>query len=320
MDIPENLKVWQLAGGPLSRPYSNIFIDYSVGLIGPGDSGPWKDDRDDNDFDGGFVRRFATEMSIGDIVLLRIGISTIIAVGIVASKYQYLDQFDDVNGWDLQHARRIRWCKLPKEYTFNTSVFGANPSRISRSWSREIIEFAYKFINSPPRNWQEAILPDLPDEEPILEEIPKSIEGIVALAMDLYRLYWSPALFGDHPTEYELVSHFVVPLMRSMGWPSEKIAVEWRDIDVAVFKSLPRSAENCHFIIEAKRLGAGVEGALDQAKGYLDNIGIALDVIVTDGIRYRMYSYEKDFKPIAYANLIKLKKSSIEFFNLIKNK
>jgi hypothetical protein len=43
-------------------------------------------------------------------------------------------------------------------------------------------------------------------------------------------------------------------------------------------------------VIEAKRLGAGVEGALEQAKGYVEALGIPRDVIVTDGIRYRMYA------------------------------
>jgi hypothetical protein len=46
----------------------------------------------------------------------------------------------------------------------------------------------------------------------------------------------------------------------------------------------------CHLVIEAKCLGAGVEGALEQAKGYVEALGIPRDVIVTDGIRYRMYA------------------------------
>jgi hypothetical protein len=32
----------------------------------------------------------------------------------------------------------------------------------------------------------------------------------------------------------------------------ERIGIKWRDVDVSVFRSLPRSPENCHFIIEAK--------------------------------------------------------------------
>ena len=124
--------IWQLSGGQSTRPYADVFLKYGVGLIGPGDAGVWKPDREDDEFEGGFVRRFASEMEVGDVVLLRTGIASIAAVGVVASEYQYLDQFDDVNGWDLQHARRIRWCRLPQEYTFKTTVFGANPTRCSQ--------------------------------------------------------------------------------------------------------------------------------------------------------------------------------------------
>jgi hypothetical protein len=103
-----------------------------------------------------------------------------------------------------------------------------------------------------------------------------------------------------------------------MGWPPERIAVKWRYIDVAVFDRLPRVPENVRFVVEAKRLGAGVEGALEQAKGYVESLGVLRDVVVTDGIRYRMYSGERGFDPVAYANLVRLKQSAIELFDRLK--
>ena len=310
--------IWQLAGGPASRPYADVFLRHGVGLIGPGDAGPWKPESGDDEFEGGFVRRFASEMQVGDVALLRTGIATITAVGIVASDYLYLNQFDDVNGWDLQHARRIRWCKLPQEYTFGTPVFGANLTRCSRTWSGEVIDYAERFLNSPPTYWQEAPLPDLPEEEPELDAVPPAVADIVAQAQDLFGLYWDRQNFGDHPTEDELVAHFVIPFLRALGWPLERIAVKWRWIDVAVFTALSRTPENCRFVIEAKRLGAGVESALEQAKGYVESLGVPRDIIVTDGIRYRMYSCENGFAPVAYANLIRLKRSAIDLFDRMK--
>jgi len=310
--------IWQLASGPSTRPYADIFLKYGVGLVGPGDAGPWKPDRGDDEFEGGFVRRFASEMQVGDVVLLRTGIASIIAVGVVASEYLYLNQFDDVNGLDLQHAKRVRWCRLPQEYTFGSPVFGANPTRCSRIWSEEVKDYADRFLNSPPTHWQEAPLPELPAEEPGLDKVPAALECIVAQAQDLVGLYWDRHNFGDHPTEDELVAHFVVPFLRALGWPPERLAVKWRYIDVAVFAALPRTPENCRFVIEAKRLGAGVEGALEQAKGYVESLGLPRDVIVTDGIRYRMYASERAFEPIAYANMIRLKQSAINLFDRIK--
>jgi len=316
--MKSNLSIWQLAGGPASRPYADVFLHYGVGLIGPGDAGTWKPECNDDEFEGGFVRRFASEMQVGDVVLLRTGIATITAVGLVSSDYMYLNQFDDVNGWDLQHARRIRWCKLPQEYTFGTPVFGTNPTRCSRTWNKEVKGYAERFLNSPPRHWQDGPLPELPKEEPQLAEVPQALQRIVALAQDLSSLYWDRQGFGDHPTEDEMVAHFVVPFLRTLGWPPEHIAVKWRYIDVTLFTAMPRVPENCRFVIEAKRFGAGVEGALEQAKRYLESLGVPRDVVVTDGIRYRMYSYENEFASVAYANLIRLKKSATELFSRLR--
>lgn len=310
--------IWQLSGGPASRTYADVFVRHAIGLVGPGDPGRWHAERSDEDFDGSFVRRFASEMQTGDVVLLRTGLSKVRAVGVVAGDYEYLNQFDDVNGWDLQHARRIRWCELPAEYDFGSSVFGANPPRFSGVGSEAVVDFARRFVVSPPTYWQEATLPALPAEEPMLDEPPEAVRDVVAEVNDLHPLLWDRERFGDHPTEDELVAHFVVPLLRALGWPPERISVKWRYIDVALFTALPRVPETCHLVIEAKRLGAGVEGALKQAKGYVQTLGVPCDIVVTDGVRYRLYAASQDFAPAAYANLVRLKQSSLELFDRLK--
>jgi hypothetical protein len=119
----------------------------------------------------------------------------------------------------------------------------------------------------------------------MLDEPPEAVRNVVAEVNDLHALFWDRERFGDHPTEDELVAHFVVPLLRTLGWPPERIAVKWRYIDVALFTALPRTPDNCHLVIEAKRLGAGVEGALKQAKGYVQALGVPRDIVVTDGVR-----------------------------------
>ena len=81
--------VWQISAGPASRPYADVFVQYGVALIGSGDAGPWTPERDDEEFEGGFVRRFASEVQVGIVFLLRTGQATVAAVGIMASEYQY---------------------------------------------------------------------------------------------------------------------------------------------------------------------------------------------------------------------------------------
>lgn len=311
-------RLWQISAGPASRTYADLFIKYGVALIGPGDAGPWTPERDDQAFEGSFVRRFATDIRPGDTVLLRTGAATVAAVGLVAGEYLYVSAFDDVNGWDLQHARRIRWCQLPEEHTFEGAVFGANPPRCSRVWDERALDYAARFLKSPPSLWQTATLPTLPEEDPPLDEVPASLAGLVAEAADLVPLAQDAQAFGDLPSEDELIAHFVVPFLRALGWPPERIGVQWRRVDVALFRAMPRTPQNCHLVIEAKRLGAGVEGALEQAKGYVEALGLPRTVLVTDGIRYRMFGGDQGFKPIAYANLARLKRPATALFELLQ--
>lgn len=306
--------IWQVSAGPASRSYADVFLMHGVALIGPGDAGPWTPERGDEMFEGSFVRRFATEIAPADVVLLRTGLAKVAAVGVVTGRYEYLNAFDDVNGWDLQHARRVRWGRLPSEHEFRSAVFGANPPRCSRVWNEEVVDFAARFLNSPPVHWQSAPLPVLPLEAPPLAVVPDAIAGLVAQAADLLPLMQDGQRFGELPSEDELIVHCVVPLLRALGWPPERIAVKWRYVDVAVFRTLPRTPESCQFVIEAKRLGAGVEGALEQAQGYVTALGASSDAIVTDGIRYRMYDHATGFAPLAYANLARLKQPAAELF------
>ena len=293
-------------------------MNHGVALIGPGDTGPWCTERSDEEFEGGFVRRFAAELRIADVLLLRTGLSTIRAVGLVASDYQYLPQFDDVNGWDLQHGRRVRWFALPERYDFGGRVFGANPPRLSRVQPEDVVGYANRFVGSSPTDWQARLLPSLPAEETALKAPRTELQELVAQVHDLSALYWDTDAFGERPMEDELIAHYVVPFPRALRWPVERIAVKWRNVDVSVFTKLPRVPDHCHYLIEAKRLGAGVEGALEQAIGYVSDLGIQWDVIVTDGIRYRMYEATQDFAPIAYANLARLKQWSLELFNRMR--
>lgn len=307
-------KIWQVSAGSSDQSYARQFLEHGVALIGPGDTGPWRPGQGVNRFIG----RFASELQEGDVLLLRSGASVIQAVGIVASEYQYFSQFDDVNGLDLQHGRRVRWSSLPEPQVFDERVFGAGPPRLSLVQSEKLVDYANRFVQSPPTGWQTRILPNLPSEEPTLEKHPPELRELISQVYDLSILYRDVKSFGELPSENEVVAHYVVPLLRALGWPVEKIAVEWRNVDVSVFTKLPRIAQHCHYLIEAKRLGAGVEGALEQAVGYAKDLNIHCDVVVTDGVRYRMYEARKGYAQVAYANLGRLKESSLDLFNRMK--
>lgn len=315
MTDPRTTAVWQVSGGPVDRPYAELFLTHGVALIGPGDDGPWRAERPGS---AGPVRQFAQDLRVGDLLLLRTAINEIVAVGLVAGEYAFFEAFDDVQGWDLRHGRRVRWCRLPEPYRFAGSVFGANPRRLSRVQSDDVVDYARSFLTSGLTHWQSAPLPALPAVDPPLEEIPEPLRDVVGLARDLLGLYGDEERLGDAPNENEMIAHFIVPLLRALGWPQERIGVEWRRIDVALFDALPRSPESCRFVIEAKRLGTGLEGARKQAEEYVAGLGVARDVVVTDGFRYRLFDHENHFAPVAYANLARLKQPSLALFDRLR--
>jgi len=313
------VKIWQISPpASVVNSIAEFFIRYGVALMWPGDPGRWSPDRYSEYGVNDWTRWFAETMSVGDAILLRTGQNQIRAVGLVASEYSYEDRFDDVHGFDLQHCRRVRWCRLPHDYDFGESVF--TRGRFSRVRKALVRDYVRDFLASPPTHWQTAPLPSLPPEEPPLAdaEVPEALRLVVAEARDLVPIYEDQQSCEAYPAEDELVAHLVVPFLRALGWPPECIAVKWRNIDVTVFSALPRVPDNSLFVIEAKRLGAGVEDALEQAKRYVKDLGVAGDVIVTDGVRYRMYSGERGYEAIAYANLIRLKRSAVELFDRIK--
>jgi hypothetical protein len=312
--------IWQISAGPASRNYEDLFFQYGVALIGPAGPGVWTLDRSDTNYGGGYVRQIANELKAGDVVLLRHGTSRISAVGLVCGDYQFFPQFDDVNGWDLEHGRRVRWNKLPEQYNFGRAVFGANPPRISRVRNVEVTNFVRAFLNSPPTNWHAAPLPSLPIAAIALsdDEIPQELRDLVGQVRDVVPLMWDRTMFPHHPAEDEVVANFAVPLLRALGWHPEHIAIKWRFIDITLFSRLPRVPENSELVIEAKRLGAGVEGALPQARRYVEKLGVPRDVVVTDGIRYRLYEAAKNFAPAAYANLANLKFASLQLFDRMR--
>lgn len=52
--------------------------------------------------------------------------------------------------------------------------------------------------------------------------------------------------------------------------------------------------------------------------GYLRDLGIQRDVIVTDGIRYRLYAAQENFAPAGSMNLARLKHPALQMLKQIE--
>ncbi len=109
-----------------------------------------------------------------------------------------------------------------------------------------------------------------------------------------------------------MIAHLVVPLLKSLGWTTEYVAIKWKNADIVLFRKLPRIPENIVLIIEAKGIDTAAESAFGQARVYANRLKVSCDLLVTDGIRYRLFDNEGN--RIAYANLIRLKKPSPKLF------
>ena len=107
----------------------------------------------------------------------------------------------------------------------------------------------------------------------------------------------------DNPSEFETVAYLAVPLLRALGWTPQKMAIEWNNVDVALFNQLPRNDENLSVVVEAKKKDNSCLTALSQAQKRK-----CQRLIVTDGLRYGVYLKKNDnFKLYAYFNITELK-------------
>src|SRR5712691_8413267 len=103
--------LWQVGAGDTERSYGDICIKFDVMLAGPGSPGPYDEVSYASLGDiRHSLRRFCKEARHGDVVLLRLGAGEILAVGEIADDAaQWLEAFGDIDGWELQHVRRVRW-------------------------------------------------------------------------------------------------------------------------------------------------------------------------------------------------------------------
>lgn len=321
----DNMAIWQQASGDQDRDYAALCIRWGVILNGPGRFGPYPNccsvvpheitKRKATD-----LRRFVVDMKAGDTVLLRMGTKQVHAVGLIVGDYEWHDGFSDVDGWDLQHVRRVRWywhsLDAPQEFeTYEmkqgdtTQLLGDNAVNV-RDW-----------LNTIPVPQNPAPLPDLPSagKSVPLTEVSSHLfdHGVASAAIaqlledvgELVRIgTWYTRT--KPPSEHETVAYLVLPLLRSLGWTPQRMGVEWHHIDVALFDRLPREDANLCVVVEAKRMNYSCLSAHAQAVGYANSRPSCNRLILTDGLRYAVYTAAHgSFKLHAYLNLAALRDS-----------
>jgi len=101
-------------------------------------------------------------------------------------------------------------------------------------------------------------------------------------------------LYNDYYTpEYELTCHCVVPFLKLLDWKGSQIKLEYKRVDVILFKHKRGHLEGevPEVIIEAKKFGNGLADVGQQALKYykrFERKDIKPVLVVTNGMRWNI--------------------------------
>jgi len=317
------MKYWQLASGDQTRDYCEVFLNFGIASLGPGNPGPLSEKtigtyKKIKEYD---KIKWIQHVEEGDRIILRSGQRIIQAVGEVVlynnSVYNYSNCFSDIDGWDLQHFVKVKWKQITMEYDRNKMtrttmerLYNKEVIKdVEREWDLHVfIQDKYK-INEPD---EESKVDYYHIEEALInsglriqdaENTTNTINRVEKLAK-WYR-YNFPGLAA---TEHEIRTFLVIPFLQALGWSPQLIGIETkygkRKMDIVLFKKPDRTIP--YILIETKRMYDGSAGAISQVKSYtkelheLENLTF---FVVTDGLRY--WLYEKigtSWKAKAYMN------------------
>jgi len=338
-EIKENTRnYWQIAAGDTNRNYTDLCLEWDVVLTGNGCMGAypecleklsWVTTRKKTD-----LGRFCAEVKHGDVVILRQGTDQVDGIGVVVGDYEHREVFGDIDGWDLQHVRRVKWLtRKQKKFQTHTMKLGDTTQKLDINKSSEIINWMKSLNLELDKEYTAEYLRSIPPDEDLQLEIKDistrlfdqgiadySIQALVEELSGFVRIaewyakiqYWEA---NKGPSEYETLTYLVVPLLKVLGWTPQRMAIEWNNIDIALFDQLPREDNNLNVVVEVKKKGNSCLTAVRQAESYAANKKKCNRLIVTDGLRYGVYiKSEQEFKLYAYLNIRNLK-SGYPIFN-----
>ena len=330
MDI-DGRTVWQHAAGDSGHNHVELCLKWGVIIAGPAPKS-WCEYTEEEKRERKEVRRLCEEMRQGDIVVLKMGLSCIHGIGVVG-EYEHVDEFNDIDGWDLGHARRVRWLhRDPCGHNFETNVFTRSTTtrlhtESALDWIRETLspiddDGSWRDSGVEPLGFRakDGSSFELTEDELAKYLFLKGLPGdAIRELLDPRGSFVQMANWyrAQRASEHETVCHLVVPLLKVLGWTPQKIALEYNRIDVALFSHLPREKGNLTLVLEAKALGQACLSAFGQAKDYAEEYQNCTRIIVTDGLRYGVYLGEGKVwpkEPYAYLNVRRLRSSYPNFF------
>ncbi|MFA6357392.1 MAG: hypothetical protein WCY09_01805 [Candidatus Omnitrophota bacterium] len=317
-------RVWQVGTGSNQRSYGDLFLKYDLMAIGPGDEGLFNEKNYSKYGDiKNSIRRFYHSAKKGDIVVARLGTAKIIAVGVIADDHpMILEEFADVDDYHIQHTRRVRWFPnagtrfLPRTLGAQVRTFASvNNFQVLR-WIRQL-KVSSKQLERKLKALPKTSI-SLTDEEVkrqlIAQGFSKERAKMVVSALKSIRKigewYGKREKLGEWPSEQETITHIVIPFLRALDWTHKETTIEWRNIDIALFRRITRKDSFLSCIIETKAKGSSVFEHLNQVSKYARAKGREHcgSLIITDGLRYACFRKQSTgFKLKAYLNILRMR-------------
>ncbi|MBB3998408.1 type I restriction enzyme HsdR N-terminal domain-containing protein [Aureimonas pseudogalii] len=281
---------WQIAAGSDQRTYADRFTRHGMAFVG-----------------GDAQVKTMAGVQPGDVVVLKQGMTSILAVGRVVERdgrhsglndKHWLMDFD---GWELRAWCFVDWHEPDKPVPVNgltrATIQRVNQGHIVAEADRILADVPAKASYDPEpadtaRLTDDQMTRDLIDHglrPGAAEELTVALRRIRLLAGFYLGRKW------DLTKEHEARTFLVIPLLQALGWAEQRIQIEWTipDVgraDIACFrKPVRKGDEDCSILIETKNLSQGLFYATDQVNRYASKIPACEVVIVTNGYCYKAY-------------------------------
>ncbi len=310
------MNTWQVAAGSLGRDYASDFLRFGMAFVG-----------------GDVQIATMEQVEAGDCIILKRGVSQIIAVGCIVERGGYArgcgDKawLRDFDGWDLPAYCYVEW-HLPSDAI---ATHGLTRATIQAVNQPHLVELAEQVVRDVPArlNYDPEPTPTkkVGDAE-ILEFLiseglrPAAAEDLTTAFRRirlLARYYYNECDWADI-REHETRTFLIMPLLLGLGWAEQQIKIELsvkggQRIDVACFSRPYRrdredrpNNEDCVLILESKGFQSGLDYASNQAKQYAEEFPNCRAVALSNGYCYKTYVRQDDGQfrtdPSAYINLL----------------
>lgn len=318
---------WQVAAGEGTRDFADVFLQYGILLMGSGHLGSFREHPERYKGIKGWQRKIVTlaeSMDRGDVVVMKKRWGTkgeIVAAGRVTSDYEFLGPFDDVDGWDLRHGRKVNWF-LPD---FPLDVNGLARGTVSRVHKGQILKAADRLL----QEGNEVGAAEIPQtakrvsEEDLVGSLiwnglrPADAEAVIRAIWHVRRLAGWYVSRMDQINEHEIRTFLIVPILLALGWSEQRIKTEWNHTDISLFAEVFEKGSKPFLILESKRMGVGLGHAERQVQLYAKQFPNCNKLVTSTGDRYWLYVKKscenwdagkmKEKHLSAYMNLFNLK-------------